>query len=87
MAGVVDEVLAAAPGSRLNLLLSDGEQVVATAVEHALSHRTHADGAVTVASEPLDDDPAWVPVPDGALLVARAGGVHDPPAVAVSALR
>jgi len=86
LAGVVADTLAAAPGSRLNLLVGDGEQIVATAVDHALSYRTHADGAVTVASEPLDLDPAWVPVPDGSLLVARPGGVHDPPAVTVSAL-
>ena len=86
LAGVVADVLAAAPGSRLNLLLSDGGHVVATAVHHALSYRTHPDGAVTVASEPLDGDPAWVAVPDGSLLVARPGGVHDPPAVAVAAL-
>lgn len=86
VAGVVTETLAAAPGSRLNLLVGDGEQIVATAVDHALSYRTHPDGAVTVASEPLDQDSAWVPVPDGSLLVARPGGVHDPPVVSVAAL-
>jgi glutamine amidotransferase len=32
-----------------------------------------------VASEPYDDDPAWVEVPDGSLLVADAGGVHVEP--------
>jgi predicted glutamine amidotransferase len=41
---------------------------------------------VTVASEPLDDDAAWVPVADGSLLVARPGSAHDPPAVSVTAL-
>ncbi|HSK60425.1 MAG TPA: ergothioneine biosynthesis protein EgtC, partial [Actinomycetospora sp.] len=86
VAGVVADALAAAPGSRLNLLLSDGAQVVATAVDHALSCRTHPDGGVTVASEPLDDDPAWVAVADGSLLVARPGSAHDPPAVTVTAL-
>ncbi|MDD7937506.1 ergothioneine biosynthesis protein EgtC [Actinomycetospora lutea] len=86
VAGVVADTLAAAPGSRLNLLVADGEQIVATAVDHALSYRTHPDGAVTVASEPLDPDRAWVPVPDGSLLVARAGGGHDRPAVAISPL-
>jgi glutamine amidotransferase len=86
VAGVATDALAASPGSRLNLLLCDGEQIVATALDHALSHRVHPDGAVTVASEPVDDDPAWTPVPDGSLLVARPGGEHDPPAVSVSAL-
>ena len=86
VAGVVTEALAAAPGSRLNLLLGDGEQVVATAVDHALSYRAWPDGGVTVASEPLDDDAAWTPVPDGSLLVARPGEGHDPPSVTVAAL-
>jgi glutamine amidotransferase len=86
VAGVVTDALAAAPGSRLNLLLSDGERVIATAVDHALSHRVHPDGAVTVASEPLDDDAAWTAVPDGSLLVARPGDGRDPPALTVSAL-
>jgi gamma-glutamyl hercynylcysteine S-oxide hydrolase len=86
VAGVVADALAAAPGSRLNLLLSDGVQVVATAVDHALSYRTHPDGGVTVASEPLDDDAAWNAVVDGTLLVARPGSAHDPPAVTVTAL-
>ena len=74
VADVVARALEAAPGSRLNLLLSDGEHVVATAVDHALSVRTGSTG-VTVASEPLDDDPAWSSVPDGSLLVAHGDDV------------
>ncbi len=69
--GVVAEVDRAAPGSRLNLLLTDGRQIVATAAGHALSVRA-GDGAVLVASEPLDPGPRWRPVPDGHLLVATA---------------
>ena len=68
-AATVAEVAAAAPGSRLNLLLTDGHQVVATTVGHALSVRTDA-GSVLVGSEPLDSDAGWQPVPDGCLLVA-----------------
>jgi gamma-glutamyl hercynylcysteine S-oxide hydrolase len=86
VAGVVADTLAAAPESRLNLLLGDGDQILATAVDHALSYRAWPDGGVTVASEPLDDDPAWTPVRDGSLVVARPGGVHDPPSVSVTAL-
>ena len=78
-ARVVIDTLAAAPGSRLNLLLCDGEQIVATAVDHALSVHEADDGAVTVASEPLDDDPSWRPVPDHSLLIARAGAVSVRP--------
>lgn len=69
LAEVVAEVSAAAPESRLNLLLTDGEEVAATAVTHALWVR-HSDGAIAVSSERWDtEDPAWTPVPDGHLLV------------------
>ncbi|MGC5019104.1 ergothioneine biosynthesis protein EgtC [Micromonospora sp. DT47] len=69
------EVEAAAPGSRLNLLLTDGRTVVATAAGHALSLRATPE-AVLVASEPLDDDPGWRSVPDGQLVVATSAGVR-----------
>lgn len=62
-------VEAAAPGSRLNVLLTDGTTIIATAVGHALSV-LRDDDSVLVASEPLDDDPRWRPVPDRTLLVA-----------------
>jgi len=72
LTGVVAEVAAAAPGSRLNLLLTDGRGVYATAWSHALAVRTEPD-AVTVASEPHDELPGWTPVPDQHLLVAQPG--------------
>jgi gamma-glutamyl hercynylcysteine S-oxide hydrolase len=72
------EVAAAAPGSRLNLLATDGDSLVATALGHALSVRTGG-GATLVASEPLDADPAWRPVPDGHLLVATPSTVDISP--------
>jgi gamma-glutamyl hercynylcysteine S-oxide hydrolase len=68
----VAEVERAAPGSRLNLLLTDGTTVVATTAGHALSVRRCAD-SVLVSSEPLDDDPAWRAVGDRTLLTATAG--------------
>ena len=70
----VCEVAAAAPGSRLNLLLTDGETLAATTLGHALSIRRHPD-SVLLSSEPLDDDPAWAPVPDGRLVVATPSTV------------
>ncbi|RTL68411.1 MAG: ergothioneine biosynthesis protein EgtC [Pseudonocardiaceae bacterium] len=77
LADVVTAVAAAAPGSRLNLLLTDGTAIWATAWDHALSVRTHLDGgagaAVTVVSEPFDDRPGWEPVPDRHLLRATPG--------------
>ncbi|WBB80858.1 ergothioneine biosynthesis protein EgtC [Micromonospora sp. WMMD882] len=74
----VHAVAAAAPGSRLNLLLTDGRVVVATAAGHALSVRA-GDDAVLVASEPDDDDPAWRAVPDGSLVRATAAGAQVTP--------
>jgi glutamine amidotransferase len=78
VADVVAETAAAAPGSRLNLLLTDGRQIVASTAGHALSVRA-GDGAVLVASEPLDPGPGWRPVPDGHLLVATASALDLTP--------
>ena len=75
---VTGEVAAAAPGSRLNLLLTDGATAWATAWGHALSVRTAPDLAF-LASEPLDSDPGWSGVPDRHLVVARPGGHHLTP--------
>ncbi|HTI24021.1 MAG TPA: ergothioneine biosynthesis protein EgtC [Kutzneria sp.] len=66
---VMLEVAAAAPDSRLNLLLGNDELLVATAWWHSLWVRP-GPGAVTVASEPIDDDPAWVAVPDHSIVFA-----------------
>ncbi|NKQ52601.1 ergothioneine biosynthesis protein EgtC [Amycolatopsis sp. K13G38] len=64
----------AAPGSRLNFLLTDGDVLVATAWTHALSVR-ETGGAVVVASEPTDGGPGWAPVPHGHAVIARRGAV------------
>lgn len=73
---VLHAVLDAAPGSRLNLLLTDGQRAYATTVTHALSVRQQP---TLIASEPLDDDPAWQPVPDGRLVTADRSGVRIEP--------
>ncbi|MBW0103010.1 ergothioneine biosynthesis protein EgtC [Pseudonocardia sp. KRD-291] len=75
---LADTVLAtedAAPGSRLNLLLTDGTTIWGTAWRHALAVHTGED-SVTVASEPTGPLPSWTQVPDGHLVVARPGH-HD----------
>ncbi len=69
---LVVAVEAAAPGSRLNLLLTDGTAIWATAWTHALSVWAGED-AVLVASEPIDDRPGWKEVPDRNLVTARPG--------------
>lgn len=72
---VLLDVEAAAPGSRLNLLLVGPSLLVASTVVHALSYR-QAGAAIVVSSEPLDDSPDWIAVPDRQLVVATAADVH-----------
>ena len=63
-----------AGGGRATLLLTDGRTITATAWGTSLCWR-RLPGGVVVASEPYDDDPAWVDVPDGSLLSADPDGV------------
>lgn len=70
LADTVTEVAAAAPASRLNLLLTDGGTIAATAWGDTLWTLTGPDDGVVVASEPYDDDPRWREVPDRTLVVA-----------------
>jgi glutamine amidotransferase len=62
------------PGARLNLLLTDGQQILATRWNDSLSV-LRADDGVVVASEPYDDDPRWTDVPDHHLVVVADGNV------------
>lgn len=64
--------------ARLNLLLCDGERILATACGNSLFTLRGdglAGGGVLISSEPLDDHPAWESVPDGSLVDATSGGV------------
>ena len=67
----------------MNLLLTDGHRIAATAWENSLFACTAADGpesSTVIASEPLDDDPAWERVPDRSVVeVARARNVTSRP--------
>ncbi len=86
VAGVVDTARTMC-GGRLNLLATDGVRIVATAAGASLSYRVRATddaaaatdrrpGHVVVASEPVDDAPGWVDVPDDSLVVATTSGVR-----------
>ncbi|MFF3905709.1 ergothioneine biosynthesis protein EgtC [Streptomyces sp. NPDC001848] len=83
LADTVLEVAAAAPGARLNLLLTNGSTIAATAWGDTLWYLAETGGhpqglgparpggtPVVVASEPYDDDPRWQEVPDRTLLTA-----------------
>ncbi|MBT2452705.1 ergothioneine biosynthesis protein EgtC [Streptomyces sp. ISL-43] len=77
LARSVRGLLESAPGSRLNLLLTDGRAIAATAWGDSLWYL--ADPAVprvVVASEPYDDDPRWCEVPDGTLLTATRTRIY-----------
>lgn len=67
--GIVDELST----SRLNLLLTDGRRVAATASGNSLFARI-APGAITLASEPLDEE-SWQAVPDRTVLDGDAAGL------------
>jgi gamma-glutamyl hercynylcysteine S-oxide hydrolase len=62
------------PGARLNLLLADGQRLIATRWGDTLSVLRSDDGVV-VASEPYDDDPRWTDIPDHHLVEVAAGTV------------
>lgn len=70
VADTVVDVGSAAPGSRLNLLLTDGTTVVATTWGDSLWYLHEPGHRTVVASEPYDDDPHWTEVPDRTLLTA-----------------
>lgn len=63
LAETVAAVAADDPTARLSLLLGDGERVLAVSWGDPMAYLERPDGVV-VASEPYDDDPRWVDVPD-----------------------
>jgi glutamine amidotransferase len=64
--------------ARLNLLATDGESIAATTWGNSLFTLTR-DGALIVASEPFDDDPAWTVVADDRLVVVTHGEITISP--------
>jgi glutamine amidotransferase len=71
---VVTDVAAKDPDARLNLLLADGRRLIATTWGDTLSYLVLDDGVV-VASEPWDDAPGWIDVPDRSLLEVTPDGI------------
>jgi glutamine amidotransferase len=62
------------PQARLNVLATDGRRILATTWGDTLFYLVDGDGIV-VASEPYDDDPRWVEIPDRQLLEVTLRGV------------
>lgn len=74
LGATVWEVAAADPAARLNLLATDGTRLLATTWGDTLSVLTTAEGTA-LASEPWDDDPRWLDVPDRHLVEAGPDGI------------
>jgi gamma-glutamyl hercynylcysteine S-oxide hydrolase len=69
LAATIGSVQAAGGSGRFNFLLTDGRSIAATTAGDTLWY-LRAGGAVTVASEPSDDQPGWTQVPDRQVLTA-----------------
>ena len=74
----VTEIGALDPGARLNIVAANGSRLLATTWGDTLSMLHGADGVV-LASEPYDDDPRWVDIPDRHLVDAHDGEVTVTP--------
>nr|WP_046282728.1 ergothioneine biosynthesis protein EgtC [Mycobacterium sp. UM_NZ2] len=72
---VIPEVGAADPQARLNIVAANGSRMLATTWGDTLSMLHGADGVV-LASEPYDDDPRWVDIPDCHLVDVHDGEVR-----------
>ena len=86
LAGTVGAVAAAGGTGRLNLLLTDGRSVAATAYGDTLWYRQSGAAAVTIASEPDDDEADWTEVPDRHVLTATPSQVRARPLLDPSGL-
>jgi len=74
VADTLRTVAAADPDAYLNVLMTDGARVLGVTWGDELSYLVEPDG-VAVASEPWDDDPRWVDVPDHHLIEVTPSGV------------
>jgi len=82
LAATISSVEAAGGSGRFNFLLTDGRSIVATTAGDTLWY-LRAGGAVTVASEPCDDEPGWTQVPDRQVLTAVPSRVTVRPLTAL----
>jgi gamma-glutamyl hercynylcysteine S-oxide hydrolase len=75
LAGTVADLDAHGVTGRFNFLLTDGQQIAATAAGDTLYYRVTG-GQLTVGSEPSDDQPGWTAVPDRSVFTGRPGAVE-----------
>lgn len=74
VADTVRELSRLDPRATLNLLLTNGTRILAVTWGDPASYLVEPDGVV-VASEPWDEDPRWVEVPDRRLLEVGPNGL------------
>ncbi len=84
LAGTIRELAGRQFSGRFNFLLTDGESIAATAAGDTLCYRSGPAGVI-VASEPADDEPGWVDVPDHSVVTATASSVVVRPVGAAGA--
>ncbi len=75
LAGTIADLDAHGITGRFNFLLTDGQRIAATAAGDTLCYRAGA-GHLTVGSEPSDEEPGWMTVPDRSVLTGRPGAVE-----------
>lgn len=73
----IRKIRAVAPAC-LNMILTDGQELVATVSGESLFSRAQ-DAATVLASEPLDEDASWEKVPEDSLVRARGSRVDVAP--------
>ena len=74
LARTVPDVARLDPDASLNLVLTDGRRILAVTWGDPACYLVEDDG-VAVASEPWDDNPRWVDVPDRHLLEVTPDGI------------
>ena len=82
LAATIGSLEASGGSGRFNFLLTDGRSIVATTAGDTLWYLREG-GAVTVASEPCDDEPGWTRVPDRQVLTAAPSVVTVRPLTAL----
>jgi glutamine amidotransferase len=74
LVGTLRSVAATDPDAYLNVLMTDGAQILGITWGDELSYLVEPDGVV-IASEPWDDDPRWVDIPDRHLIEVTPSGI------------
>ena len=74
LGALVTDIAGLDPAGRLSLLVLEDDRVLGVSWGDGLSYLEDPDGVV-LASEPYDDDPRWVDVPDHRLVEVTGAGV------------